>query len=378
MSPYRVLIVDDQREVRRVLRAALETLGADVKVTDVPSGEEAILVISRQPIELLITDVRLPGISGLELKDRAKVRNPNLRMILITGLTETKVRREVEQAGVDAYFYKPIEMGAFLDTVQGYLGGSAAPAPAAEAAPPKPAVKIPKAAPPEVAPVFEAMSAVPPAPPKPSLAERMARLRQEVKALATLLVDERGQVIVRAGDPPAGLENDGLLPQLGAAVGATTRISLQIGVSLPRGLLYLPGETQDFFLTHVGQNVGLLIVTNNGVWEEKRLGELLTHTRQAARDLLETLATWGVDLAEAPTQAPPPPEAVPQVGEEELAVVLPELDAIFGKIDAGQLKSEDVNAFWDSLASETQSEIASADAITFDQARQLGLAPDEN
>jgi CheY-like chemotaxis protein len=85
MPKYRVLIVDDQSEVRRLLRAGLVTLGPDIQVVDVPSGEEAILVISRQPFDLLIADVRLPGISGLELKTRARMHNPNLKLILITG-----------------------------------------------------------------------------------------------------------------------------------------------------------------------------------------------------------------------------------------------------------------------------------------------------
>jgi len=48
MSGYCVLIVDDQRDIRRLLRVGIEMLKADIKVIDVPSGEEAILVISRQ------------------------------------------------------------------------------------------------------------------------------------------------------------------------------------------------------------------------------------------------------------------------------------------------------------------------------------------
>jgi CheY-like chemotaxis protein len=59
-----VLIVDDHRDVRQTLRAGLETLGQGIQVTDVPSGEEAILVLSRQP-NLLVADVRLPGITSL-------------------------------------------------------------------------------------------------------------------------------------------------------------------------------------------------------------------------------------------------------------------------------------------------------------------------
>ncbi len=127
MHSRRVLIVDDQVDVRRVLRAGLEMLGQEIKVTDVPSAEEALLIISRQPVDLLITDIYLPGISGLELKDRARKRNPELRMILITGMSDEEMRQKVVNAGADAYFFKPIDMAGFLDTAQQLLGIKAPP-----------------------------------------------------------------------------------------------------------------------------------------------------------------------------------------------------------------------------------------------------------
>ena len=122
MRPFHVLIVDDQRDARSVLRAGLETLETRLKVTDVPSGEEAILVIASQPIDLLVADIRLPGITGLELKERARMRNPELKVILITGVTDPRIREKVARAGAEAFFYKPVEMGDFLDAVERCLG----------------------------------------------------------------------------------------------------------------------------------------------------------------------------------------------------------------------------------------------------------------
>ena len=122
MPSYRILIVDDQSEVRRVLRAALETLGLDLKIIEVPSGEEAILVVTRQPVDILIADIRLPGISGLELKDRARKRSPEMHLILITGMTDEDIRQKVARSGADAYFFKPIDIPVFLDTIQKLLG----------------------------------------------------------------------------------------------------------------------------------------------------------------------------------------------------------------------------------------------------------------
>ena len=122
MEPYRILIVDDQRDIRRMLRAGLDTLGVKFLVVDVPSGEEAMLVITRQHFDLLITDVRLPGISGLELILQAKARNPGLKLILITGVPDTTIRQRVIEAGADAFFFKPLDMADFLDAVERCLG----------------------------------------------------------------------------------------------------------------------------------------------------------------------------------------------------------------------------------------------------------------
>jgi peptide/nickel transport system ATP-binding protein/oligopeptide transport system ATP-binding protein len=82
---FRLLIVDDQHEVRRMLASGVKTLGDQYDVLEVPSAEEAMLVSAGLPLDLVVTDVRLPGISGLDLVARLQKRRPDLRTILITG-----------------------------------------------------------------------------------------------------------------------------------------------------------------------------------------------------------------------------------------------------------------------------------------------------
>ena len=90
---HRVLIVDDQREVSRLLRSALETIEQGLDVTEAPSGEEAMLEASRSKIDLLIADYRLPGITGLELMKKIRARHPQAGVIIITGVTDPRARR---------------------------------------------------------------------------------------------------------------------------------------------------------------------------------------------------------------------------------------------------------------------------------------------
>src|SRR5258706_8437509 len=119
---YRVLIVDDQKDVSRLLRSALETIEHRLEVVEAPSGEEAILEATRSKVDLLISDFRLPGITGVELMKKFRLRNPDVKVILITGVSDTKSVKEINDSKADAYFAKPVPMGDFLDAVERTLG----------------------------------------------------------------------------------------------------------------------------------------------------------------------------------------------------------------------------------------------------------------
>ena len=119
---YRVLIVDDQRDISRLLRSALETIEQDLDVVEAPSGEEAILEATRTKVDLLISDFRLPGITGVELMKKFRVRNPDCKVILITGVSDTRSLKEINDSKADAYFSKPIPIADFLDGVERTLG----------------------------------------------------------------------------------------------------------------------------------------------------------------------------------------------------------------------------------------------------------------
>jgi CheY-like chemotaxis protein len=377
MQSYRVLIVDDQREVRRVLRAGLETLGHDIKVVDVPSGEEAILVLSRQPIDLLVADVRLPGISGLELKERAQVRNPALRFILITGMLDTKTRQAVANAGADAYFFKPVEMAPFTNAALACLGLDVEEEKASEPAPQGGSAD-------NLTPATEAQPApaVPPAAePVTSggrLAERLSGLRQETGAACAVLVNEAAQVIAQAGAWPDSANPTDLLSALRAVLNSGGKLPGMLGESLTQDWLCFSGQLYDFFLTSMSQAIGLVVITTHAPLLGKRVGDLVMAMHRAAQDLREILIDFGVGVTEPQriTLIQPVQEA------EEVAALdeslLTALDDIFGSAKTGKLKTEEVDAFWESAIEDGARDVSSSDALTYEQARQLGLAPEEN
>ncbi|MBK9924035.1 MAG: TIR domain-containing protein [Anaerolineales bacterium] len=116
------LLVDDQRDVVRLLRATLNTLGHEMNIIEAPSGEEALLEASRRKIDLLVVDYGLAGISGVETMRKIRIRYPSMKSVIITGWAERKVLEEIRNSGVDAYFFKPIPLADFLDAVERFLG----------------------------------------------------------------------------------------------------------------------------------------------------------------------------------------------------------------------------------------------------------------
>jgi DNA-binding response OmpR family regulator/predicted CoA-binding protein len=350
MEEYRVLIVDDQRDIRFLLRSGLETmLGKKVQVIDVPSGEEAILLITRQPIDLLIADVRLPGISGLELVERASVRNPGVRLIMMTGLDEPKTRRLVENAGADAVFYKPFDMSKFMQAVRACLGLDL---PADEAG----------------------AAGSPGGPPSMTLAERLSSLRQELQASAVLLLNDDAEILSQTGKTAQLGDDPTMLSALASALNAAMKVNYLLGAQA-KDLLYFEGPQYDLFLSHVSPEIGLLVWLQNGAWKESQMEKLADAMRAAVVDISAILEYMG---AAAPaievTEVAPP---TPQEEEVDISQVLPELETIFGKASKKAIKAEDVDSFWEQLSNASEDEITRSDAISYDQARQLGLAPEE-
>jgi CheY-like chemotaxis protein len=366
MAKFRILIVDDQHEVRRTLSTGLRTLGTEFDVVELPSAEEALLEATRRPIDLLVTDVRLPGMSGLDLMVRIRKRNPDLKIILITGLTESKIRRQVAEAGADAFFYKPIEMADFLDAVERCLGLVKTMFPAA----PIVAEEKPAAA-------GETIEL-----PQMTLSERLSGLHVLLSAQAVVLLDEQAQIQAQAGELPTGLAVDDLLAALLPVLGASSRVTPLLGQSVPETLFYLGGANYNLWLAHVGQSQSLLIATRKQT-TVKSLPEISLAVLPAAKEIAALLTEQKEPTAlaadeelfatplEMPAAEAPVVEETPASAEDLAA-----LDALFGGAKPA-LQTTDLDSFWDTAAEQSGSAVLNADTITFEQAQKLGLTPDK-
>lgn len=104
-SSLRVLLVDDERTLRETCRTILTELGYRVEV--VTRGDEAIRQIQRRPWDIVLTDLYLPDVTGVEITKAAIDRHPESLVIVMTGNPSVTSNVEVLQAGAWAYLPKP-------------------------------------------------------------------------------------------------------------------------------------------------------------------------------------------------------------------------------------------------------------------------------
>lgn len=122
MEKKHILIVDDQKEMLLLLSSALEALSYDFKISLARSGEEAVLEAAMNHVDLLICDIILPGMNGFEVMETFKKNHNTCKIVLISGTQEDSVKKDIAQAGATAFFFKPIILSDFQDTVERALG----------------------------------------------------------------------------------------------------------------------------------------------------------------------------------------------------------------------------------------------------------------
>ncbi len=108
----RILIVDDEQEIRTGIRLLLEssTLADRLEVVGTASdGQEALEAASGRPVDLIVTDIRMPGMNGLELIRHARTANPSVRFVILSGYDDFAYAREAMRYGVLDYLLKPVE-----------------------------------------------------------------------------------------------------------------------------------------------------------------------------------------------------------------------------------------------------------------------------
>jgi CheY-like chemotaxis protein len=116
-----ILVVDDEATVRLTIRKALESYG--YHVLEAPDGAEALEVFSKEQdrIGLVVLDIVMPGMSGLDVLAKLKSLAPTVPVVLVSGYTWTGAPQANLVANADAFLRKPFELTELSGTVQRLL-----------------------------------------------------------------------------------------------------------------------------------------------------------------------------------------------------------------------------------------------------------------
>ena len=124
MAGKRILIVEDDPVSLKLVRDVLQANGYETK--EVTSGEEAVVKAVQSKPDLIVMDIRLPGIDGLEATRRLK-SDPSTEEIPIIAVTAHAMPEDearILAAGCQAYLSKPLRFAEFISVVKGLLSGT--------------------------------------------------------------------------------------------------------------------------------------------------------------------------------------------------------------------------------------------------------------
>jgi len=355
-----ILLVDDQRDVLRLLHSTLDSLkNTDIQIFEAPSGEEALLEASRNQIDLLVADYLLPGITGVELVHKIRARHPEAKVILISGITDRKARDVMLGAGAAAIFDKPIPLADFLDVVERCLG------------------LVRTIFPPEATDGKDEAR-------HSRLSDLLANFRQDINAQAIILINERGRVLARAGDLYDSSLEVSLLSALIAIHAAGLKASRYIHQETPDSYHVFRGGDHDLFFIPVTTSYALLLA-GNGLANEEQALETISSLLNLRQQMEKGLKSLGVTselkpLAETPEPAKAEPAKKTAAKVKPFATdaaPAPEMEALLKTAADKKTSQSDMDSFWNDAAEKHGSTPLKPDMISFEDARKLGIVPGE-
>ena len=118
-----VLVVEDSATMRSLIASTLEQMGVPLKVTEASSGFEALRLLPRESYDLIVTDINMPDINGLELVSFVKGNHVyrSIPLIIVSTESSDRDREKGLSLGADAYLVKPFEPDDLLQIARDLL-----------------------------------------------------------------------------------------------------------------------------------------------------------------------------------------------------------------------------------------------------------------
>ncbi|MDO9088237.1 MAG: response regulator [Anaerolineaceae bacterium] len=355
MSVKKVLIIDDSYDITRVLRSAVYTLDPQIEVLVTPSAEEAMLEISKGDLDLIVSDIRLPGISGLELLRKIRNRHPLVKIVMMSGMTDRDIEDKAREAGANIFLRKPIEMGIFLDTVSLILGLKTV------------AVKTNET----LIPEFEMLDEEDQ---EKNLADSLTNLRKEVSASNVWLLSEYGRLVAQSGEGIAPDFEDRWAPLIMPIMSAADTFSQHVEGKSPERAVFSFGikDYNLFMAPIVDYALVLRVPAGRGSQRMPLVIDTMLEYQQEIMRLLSRMGVLPID------------QNLIVVDEDDGLNLVHEFlkedgdDEVFKALLETKTELPAVDKFWDEADLSTAYDLNNPEILSFDQAAKLGLAPEES
>ncbi|MCP4425462.1 MAG: response regulator [Chloroflexi bacterium] len=372
MAEKRILVVDDHFEMLEFLRSMLELSNEDYEVLAVPSAEEGLLELRRTHFDLVITDVRLPGMSGFDLASRTKAIKSNIPIIMITAYSSSQGRQQADDLGVFRYFPKPLDTDEMLSAVHQALYGESIVL-----------AKLGSAK--KETPMRE--TAVP-----DQVRRRLESLRTETGAAQLALATVSGQIVLQVGDGRIS-DSTKLTTILARNLEDSFLLAQELNASTPFTIQYHTGKAIELYMLNISRSYFLAMFFDVQA-RRGRIGTIWVFAQRAIKDLSGMLAQAEplpqakpvakpsrIEPAPAEKSASPsavaPPVQEPELEEDEgdwLDVEPEELAEMLTSAASELDDTSDLNAFWDEALTEAEAANATG-GFSWEEARRQGLIP---
>ncbi len=253
MASKRILIVDDEQRTLLFLRESLAVAGLEAELVCASTPEAALEAFQLKPFDLLVTDICLVGMDGVELLSRLREIKPRLPAILVSGQSSTTTEAHIRQLESARYFRKPFAFEEFVLAVANALQE----------------------------PLSNSGHPLPPAGPNwqswqlESAQRRLANLLQDSGAQSVCLAEAQGNIITQVGNQLPSLEQWTSPPDIDDS---TFNFS------------YHQGRTHDIYSAKVGEGI-YLVITFGRDQPSTRIGRILQYSRRTAQEVARILYT---------------------------------------------------------------------------------------
>lgn len=267
-SQKRILVVDDETRVLFVLSKSLKKLDESLVIDTASSGSEALARLKSEPYELVITDLRMPGMDGLELMGEIRSRHPQVRLILMTAYGSPEIEATAYRLGACRYIDKPFQIEDLYDRVQMALAQARLPGK-------------------NVLVLSDETS--------DKISRSLTDLRFEVGAQCILLADLAGELVASVGDV-TGLDPQTVISLIGGGFATAFELGRYLQERQTLTLNYHEGERYDIYSSNVNHDLFVVLFFGKAQGQS-RIGMVWLYVRRALKELRDLLAGSGGETA---------------------------------------------------------------------------------